>query len=123
MRTLVGRTTQTAHKGFLIQRIDWGTYETLTAWEPSALFTGHSTITYIDGQCWGRIGTDPLTADLDALVRGPNRTRLVRAWQAATYERAYAVLAEAVPGAEAGTRDMGEITLTKSTQTNNTQEN
>jgi hypothetical protein len=85
------------------------------AWAPipGLVFGGpYSTITSDGGDWWGRLGTERLGPDLDALPRGEERVAAVRAWQQANDDRAYAIILRAFPEAAEGRRDMGEITRT-----------
>lgn len=110
-----GRSGYTILNGgdLVIQRIDWGRYATLTAWVPSSTMGEHLTITFIDGLCYGRMGTERLPAKIAALPpHTEERTSAVRAWREQIYGRAYAAIEAAVPEAAASDRrDMGEITI------------
>lgn len=78
-----------------------------SAWEP---YAGHTTSTHINGVRYGRVGTSPLPANLDALKPlSDERYSSVRAWYRAEYQRAYDAIIAAYPEATAGTCDMGEI--------------
>jgi hypothetical protein len=88
--------------------------------KPFDLVTGHSTITStcvddVEGGWWGRLGTDRLPADLDALpAMSDERIAAVVAWHDALYATAYALIRRAFPELnEVGAREsMGEITTT-----------
>lgn len=78
-----------------------------SAWEP---YAGHSTLTHVDGVRYGRIGTAPLPAALEALpAMSDERSRAVRAWHADEYRRAYVAIESAHPETRGASRDMGEI--------------
>ena len=86
------------------------------AWEPSARSrrlepVNHSTITTIEGQWYGRIGTRYLPPEIEALPRGDERYRAVGKWHEDQYEESYRLIIQAFPEAGAGKRSMGEITL------------
>ena len=95
-------------KKYSVATTDLVVYE---AWEPSAIMGKHSTITSIDGQWYGRIGTRYLPPELERLPRGDERSRAVGKWHEDQYEEAYNLIIKAFPEAEAGRRSMGEITL------------
>ena len=79
-----------------------------SAWEPD---TGHSTITRIDDQRVGRVGTRRLTSELDALpARSAERYSAVDSWHADQYTAAYAAIESAFPESAGGTHSMGEVT-------------
>jgi hypothetical protein len=81
-----------------------------SAWEPQ---NGHHTVTTINGVWMGRIGTDKLPNELEALrPMSQERSDRVRPWIAQTYERGYENILAAFPHlAEIEHRsDMGEIT-------------
>ena len=85
-----------------------------SAWEPSTPFGGHSTITSEEtpeGVKWfGRVGTERLPKELDALpARSEARFTAVREWQRNRYRRAYELIVAAFPEAAAGREAMGEI--------------
>ena len=80
-------------------------------WEPSAIMWRHSTITTINGKWYGRIGSRPLPPEMDKIPVGPERLAAVRKWQEDQYQEAYNLIIGAFPEAQAGSRDMGEITL------------
>ncbi len=74
-------------------------------------WTAHSSVTTIDGvKGWcGRVGTEELPADLDALpAMTHERSVAVHAWFEERYAFAYALIREAYPGIE-GRETMGEI--------------
>jgi hypothetical protein len=89
------------------------------AWTPCPVLengrsdtSGFSTITTIEGAWYGRIGTERLPADLDAL-KGETRYSAVKVWQQAQYSRAYwAIIAayQMPEGALGCSSSMGEIT-------------
>ena len=116
----VGRSSYTILNdgALVIQRIDWGgqspnAFATLTAWVPSSIMGEHSTITHIEGRCYGQVGTERLPRWIDALpAMTEERSAAVRSWHALNYGRAYEAIEAAVPqAAEPRLRDMGEITI------------
>ena len=80
-----------------------------SAWEP---YDRHSTMTTIDGKLYGRIGTRPLTARLDALPASTNaRIFAVEQFHAEQQDEAYAAICEEYPGTDLNSNKcMGEIT-------------
>lgn len=87
--------------------------QVVSVWEPTTTGpSGHSTIRHIEGRPFGRIGTERLPAELDALPpRSEERYAAVKAWHAARYERAYAMIESAYPAAIGGHRSMGEVRI------------
>lgn len=81
------------------------------AWEPSELMGRHSTVTFIGGKVWGRIGTDPDQSLFEHLPVGDDRSEAVRKAYQQRYQVAYDAIVEAFPEADAGKRSMGEIHL------------
>ena len=76
-----------------------------TAWVPSGLMANHSTITRfeeIDPNTWfGKIGTERLTAELDALpAYSDERMEAVKEFHGKQYEFAYSAMAESKFAAE-----------------------
>lgn len=85
-----------------------------TALVPSALASGHSTLTSFDDGTgwWGQVGTDRLPAELAALPGGSDeRIARVREWHEEQYKLAYDLIIAAYPEAANGSRSMGEITI------------
>lgn len=87
-----------------------------SAWEPAGNLQGHSSITVIDGQWHGRIGTRR-APHLEAMRPGsPERIAAARAHHEAQYAEAYAAILAQYPhladhpGAK---RAMGEIEVRK----------
>lgn len=82
-----------------------------SAWEPSSYTGAHGTLMTIDGRVMGKVGTNHLPAELNALPAYSNeRSLAVRAWIDSQKERAYAAIVAAVPAARDGARDgYGEI--------------
>jgi hypothetical protein len=82
-----------------------------SAWTPSSYTGRHQTVTSIDGVCHGKVGTERIPAEIDALpVYTQERADAVLAWYAAQREIAYAAILAAHPEAAAGQRDgMGQI--------------
>jgi len=81
------------------------------AWELSELMGRHSTITFEDGQCLGRIGTDPDKSRYDGMPVGDERFAAVREAYEARFQVAYDAIVEAYPEAANGERSDGEITV------------
>lgn len=104
-------TTKTLDSGIKVQRTEIiGGGVTYSAWAPSSLTGNHGTISTIDGAWYGRLGTERLPADLEALpAMTEQRSTAVRAWQNTRYEAAYEAILEAFPGAFGGRRTMGSI--------------
>ena len=73
-----------------------GTNRTVySAWTLSSLTGNHRSITSIDGVWFGQLGTERITAELDALPFGQERIDAVRAYRDEMNRRAYdAILAE-----------------------------
>lgn len=91
-------------------RIIGTTSVVLSAWEPSSYTGPHGTVTTIDGQCYGRIGTLRPSHELQALPAGSEeRSRKVRAHYDAEYQRAYAAIIAVHAEAKHGEPDMGQI--------------
>lgn len=66
-----------------------------------------------DERWYGRVGTDRLPPELDALpAMSLERSRAVDDWHAGLYDDAYRLIVAAFPGAT-GRRDMGEIHATE----------
>lgn len=81
------------------------------AWEPSTMMGRHSTVTFFDGECYGRIGTDPDGSKFDHLPVGEERFAAVAAAYDERYQLAYAAILEAFPEAADGEPADGEITV------------
>lgn len=106
----------TDEMGFVIQRtpIIGTTCVIFSVWEKGQITGTHSTITTINGEWYGRVGTERLPADLDALPAYSNeRAAAVRAWQLRRYERAYDIIAHSEYGHEAmnGRYSMGQVEI------------
>lgn len=86
----------------------------LSAWVPGKLCGEHHTVTTFGDDWYGRVGTERLPAELDAL-RGEERSRAVRAWQERKYLAAYKLIGEAFPELDAriaaGRWAMGEVEI------------
>lgn len=96
-------------KKYSVTHTDLIVYE---AWEPSELMGPHATITSIDTQWYGRIGTRRPPPELERLPAGSEeRFRAVGKWYEDQYEEAYRLIIQAFPEAKAGKHSMGEITL------------
>lgn len=78
---------------------------------------GYSTVTHIDGQQYGRCGTERLPETLEALpARSQVRRDRVRAWQINAYDEAYNTIKAAYPELwelPESAHSMGEITTTE----------
>lgn len=82
------------------------------AWEPSGIMGKHSTITFIDGKCYGRIGSRHLSPEIDKLPALSNeRLYAVRKAFEEQYQEAYNLIIQAFPEAADGSRSMGDIEL------------
>lgn len=101
-------TTQIVRKSRIIgTRID-----VYVVWEPSALTGQHSSLTTIDGKWYGRVGTRPLPAALDALpAMSDERYNAVKRFHEEQYQEAYALIIATHPEAFYGRPDMGEIVV------------
>ena len=84
-----------------------------SAWEPTELMGNHGTICTLEGDRFGRIGTNRnLPADVAALTPGSDeRIAAVRAWYETHYQRAYDAILAAHPETVGGKRRMGEIEI------------
>lgn len=83
-------------------------------YEPSAVCGKHSTITHQFGQWYGRVGTRPLTPELDALkAMSQERFDSVGAFHEAQYQEAYKVIESTFPEVSnyGQYRSMGEISI------------
>jgi hypothetical protein len=82
-----------------------------TAWEPSTPCGRHGTITTIDGEWYGRIGTDPDPEMFEHLPVGSDaRIAAVKRAYALRYEAAYlAIIAKYPELIQKGTMSNGEI--------------
>lgn len=75
-------------------------------------YAGHSTFSHFDGVRWGRVGTRPLTPELDAIPpMSDARIAAVQAFHTAQYDEAYDAIVAKFPEAWEGTRSMGSIDL------------
>jgi len=84
------------------------------AWEPSTIGGHHHTITFIDGVCYGRIGTDPDSTHYEDLAVGtPERSQAVARAYAERYDAAYRTIIAEHPHAATGKHDSGEIVVTE----------
>lgn len=85
------------------------------AWEPTTFDQNnsfsHSTITHIDGICYGQIGTRRLDAETNKIPVGRERSTAVYKHYADQYEEAYNLIIAQYPEAASGKRDMGEIEI------------
>jgi len=84
------------------------------AWEPSpsTITAAHRTITTMQGEWYGRIGSRNLPPEVEYLPAGSNeRIYAVGKWHEDQYEEAYKLILQAFPEAEGGRRSMGEISL------------
>jgi hypothetical protein len=86
------------------------------AWAPVAGLFGapYSTLTHAEDRWWGKLGSERLTPELDALpALSAERSRAVRAWQDARFEAAYPLIVRAFAETAGGYRSQGEIMLTR----------
>jgi hypothetical protein len=81
------------------------------AYERQDETTHATTITFWDGEKWGRIGTDPDVSKFKHITAGEKRSQAVQDAYGAEYLRAYQDILEIFPEAEAGQYYMGEITV------------
>ena len=93
-----------------------GNWTSFSVWEPTSVGGSgghsHSTITTIDGKWYGRLGTQALPAELDALPALTNeRIDAVQAHYDRLYLEAYTLIETAFPSAAAGRQSMGEIDI------------
>jgi len=80
------------------------------AWESSTPTGKHSTITTIDGEWYGRIGTDPDPEMFEHLTAGSDeRIAAVRRAYEHRYQAAYCAIVAEYPEAVMGKMSMGEI--------------
>jgi hypothetical protein len=92
-------------------RVHPGKLHVIDVYEPYMRDTpegSHSTITTIDGQWHGRVGTARLPAELDALPVGAARFAAVDAHYRQQYALAYRLIRRAFPEVQ-GKEDMGEV--------------
>ena len=82
-----------------------------SAWEPSTITGIHGTITTIDGEWYGRIGTDPDAWTYQCLPVGEDRSAAVERAYQTRYAVAYTHILRAHPEVYFGVRDMGEIVV------------
>jgi hypothetical protein len=67
-------------------------------WEPSSPMGGHSTITTINGEWYGRVGTRRLPAWMESLKSmSDERARIVGEYHEAQYQQAYEIIRNAFP--------------------------
>ena len=85
------------------------------AWERSSVMGKHSTITTIDGEWYGRVGTRHLPAWMNALpAMSDERSRIVGEYHDAQYGEAYDIIRRAFPEVceYAARESMGELETT-----------
>jgi hypothetical protein len=74
-------------------RIAGTNYHVFSAWEPSSHFGKHYSITTIDGQIYGRVGTERLPDELEKLPAfSQERGEQVIAWRQEQYQRSYQMI-------------------------------
>ena len=79
-------------------------------------YAGHSSFSHFDGERWGRVGTRPLTPELEALrPMTDERIKAVQDFHRAQYFEAYVAITVEFDEAAVGTRMMGSIELTMGT--------
>ena len=72
----------------------------------------HSTIQSFNGRFYGRVGTQRIPAEIEAMAPGSDeRIAAVRAWHEAEYAIAYDAIVAQFPSAGEGRRSMGEISV------------
>ena len=76
-----------------------GTNTTIySAWALTSAIGGYHTITYIDDQCYGQMGTERITPELDALPpRSSERSAAVKSYRAARCRSAIDAILDAHP--------------------------
>lgn len=75
-----------------------GDHVHLSAWEAGLLFGDHSTVTTFDGNWYGKIGTERISPEIEALKGGsPERIAACDRHRAYHCERARIAIAEAFP--------------------------
>lgn len=80
------------------------------AWEPSSVMGKHSSITFIEGKCYGQIGHRFMSPEIEALPAGSKeRIEAVQKAYDEQYQEAYRLIVEAFPEAASGSRSMGDI--------------
>lgn len=82
-----------------------------SVWEPSSFFGPHGTLTTINGETFGRLGTRrDLPEELESLPPySDERWYRVKAWYTDQYEKAYQLILTEYPHLSTGYKDMGEI--------------
>ena len=85
-----------------------------SAWEPGKVMGNHTSITRIDEEWYGQIGSRMLPAELEALpAYTQERLDKVQAWQEAQYTEAYHAIREEVEVPGSARYSMGEISWTE----------
>ncbi len=92
-------------------RLPWLGKTSYTAWEPSTVMGTHSSIAFIDGECYGKIGTDPDQSLFDGMPIGRERSEAVNRAYDDRYAVAYAAILAEYPECADGEFDGGEILL------------
>lgn len=82
------------------------------AWEPANVHSTHSTITFINGTCYGHIHSRRDDSTFAHLPVGPERSAAVRAHYDASDAESYALIVAAFPEAAEGRHVDGRIEIT-----------
>lgn len=84
----------------------------LTAWERAITPINHGTITFIDGDVYGKVTTRELPQELDMLpAYSDERLNRVAAYHESLRQESYALIRTARPDATMGEERYGEIWL------------
>lgn len=86
---------------------------TITVWEPSEIFGPHGTITFINGKCYGKVGTKHREEWYDHLLVGEERFKAVDRAYGFEKERAFMIAKDAYPNLpeHAKIEDGGDIII------------
>ncbi len=88
----------------------YGGRTVFSAWEPSEIMGPHGTITFVGGECYGRVGTRQIGPEIEAMRGGsPERCAACDAHREAQYTEAYQAILAEYPEAAFGRPDLGEI--------------
>lgn len=104
--------TRTLDGGYIVKRYQIIGTDTHVhgVWERMGGMGSHSTITTVNGEWYGRIGTRRLPAWMDALpAMSAERSRIVGEWHDAQYAQAYEMILAAFPELIPTRKSMGEI--------------
>jgi hypothetical protein len=106
---MLSNETRPLDGGYIVQRYKiLGTdIHVHAVWER---YSNHSTMTTINGEWYGRIGTRRLPAFMEALpAMSDERSRIVGEWHDAQYAQAYEMILRAFPELIPTRQSMGEI--------------